>query len=433
MPDRPVQSDTAQHHEHPHPEPGTQNPEPGTRNPERPLTLAVILCTKDRPHDLARCLVSLAAQTRPADEIIIVDASGGAKDGGQRAEGRGQRAEDGGQRSEDGGQRSEDGGQRSEDGGQRAEGGGQRAGDEGRRTNTTAQPGHSPISNNHSPISNNQSPISNNQSPISNNQSPISNNQSPIPNNQSPIPNNQSPLTTLPSPPGLPAQRNLGLRQTQADVVAFFDDDVELEPGYLAALMAVYERRWGEGVGGVAGSTPGWRQSSEGAWWLKRVFGLTHVAASGEAVRLLPTLGLTWVAQPAHEIPCAALPGHCMSFRRTALDGIAFDESLGGYADGEDIDVGIQVGRRYPLWQTPDARLTHHKSRLQRADLRRRFFTRTRNERYLHRKLMPQTAFYRLAWVWGAAGRLLVAAMVGLRQGTPAPLLGVWAGLRTSK
>ena len=380
--------DGTMRHERPHPEPGTQNPEHPHTNPQSPLstpqTLAVILCTRNRPADLARCLASLAAQTRPADEIWVIDAS----------------------------ERAEDGGQRSEDGGQRAEVGGQRAGDEGRRTNTTAQPG---------------------QSPIPNNQSPISNNQSPISNLQSPIPNNHSPLTTLPSPPGLPAQRNLGLRQTQADVVAFFDDDVELEPGYLAALMAVYERRWGEGVGGVAGSTPGWRQSSEGAWWLKRVFGLTHVQASGEAVRLLPTLGLTWVAQPAHEIPCAALPGHCMSFRRAALDGIAFDESLGGYADGEDIDVGIQVGRRYPLWQTPDARLTHHKSRLQRADLRRRFFTRTRNERYLHRKLMPQTAFYRLAWAWGAVGRLLVAAMVGLRQGALSPLHGAWEGLRAVK
>lgn len=297
-----------------------------------PLTLAVLLCTRNRPQELARCLASLAAQTRPPDEIWVIDASD---------------------------------------------------------TAATAPP---PLAPRHPP-----------------------------------------PATHfLHTTPGLPAQRNLALRQTQADVVAFFDDDVELEPGYLAALMAVYERRWEEGIGGVAGSTPGWRQSSEGAWQIKRLFGLTHVRASGDAVRLLPTLGVVWVAQPQREIPCAALPGHCMSFRRSALEGVSFDESLGGYADGEDIDVSIQVGRRFPLWQTPDARLAHNKSRAERASLRRRFFTRTRNERYLHRKLMPHTAYYRLAWGWSALGRLLVAAAVGLRQGTAAPLQGVWQGLRAT-
>lgn len=308
-----------------------------------PLTLAVLLCTRNRSIELARCLASLVAQTRPADEIWVVDAS----------DGEGETL------------------------------GGRDAGTQGRRDGATQPATRNP----------------------------------------------QHIFTT----PGLPAQRNLALRQTQADVVAFFDDDVELEPGYLAALMAVYERRWKEGIGGVAGSTPAWRQSSEGAWQLKRLFGLTHVRANGDRVRVLPTLGVVWVAQPEREIPCAALPGHCMSFRRGALTGVDFDESLGGYADGEDIDVSIQVGRRFPLWQTPDARLLHHKSRAERAGLRRRFFTRTRNERYLHRKLMPHTPRYRLAWAWGALGRLLVAAAVGLRQRTLAPVQGVWEGLRQKR
>ncbi|NOZ70319.1 MAG: hypothetical protein GXP38_00150, partial [Chloroflexi bacterium] len=104
---------------------------------------------------------------------------------------------------------------------------------------------------------------------------------------------------------------------------------------------------------------------------------------------------------------------------------------LGGYADGEDVDVSLRVGQRYPLWQTPEARLVHHRSRAGRATLYRRFFTRTRNEHYLQRKLVPPTLHTHLAWWWGAVGRVLVAALVGLRQRSAAPLLGTIAGLFT--
>lgn len=296
------------------------------------LTLAVILCTRNRPHDLARCLASLGAQTQPPDEIWIIDAS-----------------------------------------------------DQPQDAQTLAADLPGAISDR---------------------------------------------IHYVHAQPGLPAQRNLGLRQTTADIVAFFDDDVELAPDYLAELLALYARHWHEGIGGACGSTPGWRQSSEGAWWLKRLFGLTHVRATADRVRLLPGMGMAWVAQPPAEIRCDALPGHCMSFRRAALAGISFDESLGGYADGEDIDVGIQVGRKFALWQTPSAQLVHHKSRVERSTLRRRFFTRTRNERYLHRKLMPHTAFFRLAWGWSAIGRTLIGLMVSARQRTLDPVRGVLAGLR---
>ena len=41
------------------------------------LSLSVVVCTRNRPGDLAECLASLARQTRPADEVVVVDASDG--------------------------------------------------------------------------------------------------------------------------------------------------------------------------------------------------------------------------------------------------------------------------------------------------------------------------------------------------------------------
>src|SRR5262245_7263786 len=42
---------------------------------DRTVTVSVVICTKDRPEMLATCLESLAGQTRPPEEIVVVDAS----------------------------------------------------------------------------------------------------------------------------------------------------------------------------------------------------------------------------------------------------------------------------------------------------------------------------------------------------------------------
>ncbi|MEN0068486.1 MAG: glycosyltransferase family 2 protein, partial [Myxococcota bacterium] len=51
-------------------------------------------------------------------------------------------------------------------------------------------------------------------------------------------------------PPGLPAARNAGLASTVGEIVVFFDDDVTLFPGCLAAHLAAYRDPT---VGGVVG------------------------------------------------------------------------------------------------------------------------------------------------------------------------------------
>ncbi len=292
------------------------------------LRLAVIICTKDRPHDLQRCLRSLARQSRPPEQLLVVDAS--------------------------------------------------------------EQPLQADAWQADLPM-----------------------------------------LRVIPAPAGLPRQRNLGLAQAQADVVAFFDDDVELAEEALAQLMAVYERRWAQGIGGVMGSDPGWRQSSGMMHWLKRLFLLTHVRARGSRVRVYRSLGVAWVARPQREIPVQAMPGFCMSYNLALLrqHNLRFDESLGGYADGEDVEMSLRVARLAPCWQSPAVLVKHHRSRAARATLYRRFYTRTRNERLLQRRLMAGQRLAGLAWWWSAVGRLVVAAAVGLSQRSTAPVRGVWRGL----
>ena len=58
-----------------------------------------------------------------------------------------------------------------------------------------------------------------------------------------------------------------------------------------------------------------------------------------------------------------------MSFRMSAIRGLKFDERRKGYALGEDVDFGLKALERGPLLYTPTARLIHHLSPTNRAEL----------------------------------------------------------------
>lgn len=46
---------------------------PESHTAHRPASVSLVICTRDRPAQLARCLASLSEQTRPPDEMIVVD------------------------------------------------------------------------------------------------------------------------------------------------------------------------------------------------------------------------------------------------------------------------------------------------------------------------------------------------------------------------
>ena len=81
-------------------------------------------------------------------------------------------------------------------------------------------------------------------------------------------------VTLIHTQPGLPRQRNVGIRAARGDVVVFFDDDVILEPEYLEELALVYERDAACAIGGVGGAQvpdPTPRESVARRAWSQRV------------------------------------------------------------------------------------------------------------------------------------------------------------------
>jgi glycosyltransferase involved in cell wall biosynthesis len=226
--------------------------------PHPPLTLSVVICTKDRPHLLAACLESLQRQTRPPQEIAIVDASA-----------------------------------------------------------TPSRDAADRLARN--------------------------------------MPGCQ--VALIGSPPGLPHQRNVGTRATTGAVVVYLDDDVVLEPGYLAAVARTFEADGSGRIGGVGGAQVPDPTPREGL--LRRVacrvflldtYGRGVVKRSGRP---------EYAFSPRTRMEVECLSGCNMAYRREVLDALSFDERLGGYALGEDLQFSYRVSRRWTLVLTPDARLEH--------------------------------------------------------------------------
>ncbi|MCU0309559.1 MAG: glycosyltransferase [Acidimicrobiales bacterium] len=103
----------------------------------------------------------------------------------------------------------------------------------------------------------------------------------------------------------LPRSRQIGVAETDGDVVAFLDDDAFADPNWLAELAGSY----GAGIGGVGGQARNGQPGEE-------------VEGSDQIGRFFTDGSLTgfFAADPGEEIEVDHLIGCNMSFRRAALE-----------------------------------------------------------------------------------------------------------------
>lgn len=142
------------------------------------------------------------------------------------------------------------------------------------------------------------------------------------------------------------AQRNLGIRASQKDVVAFIDDDAVAHDGWLQEILAPYADAKVSSVVGAVRQTDlpivpadrGPMMSNMG--WYQTV--------------------VNWQQPTIKEVPNGQ--GNNMSFRKSALAQIdLWDETLhGGCHSGEDVDVFVRLRRMGgKILYNPNAVITH--------------------------------------------------------------------------
>jgi len=227
----------------------------------------------------------------------------------------------------------------------------------------------------------------------------------------------------LDTEPGLTRQRNIGAKRASGDVVLYMDDDMELDPDYVGAMLDAFGRR--PEHGGGMGRLIETRAPRHGAVDVfRRLFMLTRPSSHG---RLQPSGLPTHVHGESVERDVEILSGGTMAFRRWVFSKIEFDERLTGYGYMEDVDFSYRASRLARLFYEPRAEAVHHSTPESPATAaaRRRMYA--INHHYLFFKNIFATCKWcLLAYLWSVAGMVLLSALAGRWQG----VLGYLRGMR---
>jgi GT2 family glycosyltransferase len=194
---------------------------------------------------------------------------------------------------------------------------------------------------------------------------------------------------------GLVDAKRVASARAVGDVVCFLEDDVTLEPNYLACIEGGFHSRPDMcGCSGVITNPP--RSSplyrAAHALFFRGIFYDPRVALTARALRGSKDL-----------IPCDILSGGLSCWRKHVFDRVRFD-TRNGFFWFEDMEFATRVVRAmgHHLYINPQARLEHHGSPVNRDvhGMRQR------------RKMTEAVVFYKTRREWPGAHRGLVIALV---------------------
>lgn len=207
---------------------------------------------------------------------------------------------------------------------------------------------------------------------------------------------------------GLTRQRNFALHRIACDLVAFFDDDVVLDAHCLERLEHAHRARPDlAGVGCFAeGFTPPTR-----LWRIRRALRMIPDLRPGSYT--LSGMSVPWRFHPLTNglVEGDWLPGCAMMLKTRAATDVLFNETLTGYAQGEDLEFSLRLRQRGRLALLGDARCEHLHEPAGRPDAFRlgemEIWNRYRIWRQVHR---PPTARaqWHFAYAWSLDTLMLV-------------------------
>jgi len=157
--------------------------------------------------------------------------------------------------------------------------------------------------------------------------------------------------------------RNLGAKKARGKVIAFIDDDVELERNWLEVVMKNFRSSQIGGVGGVPEGTRNLSDSVTYSIFLKPIIFLFQLRQIH-----------CWNMYSEHKVSIDFLSGTNMAFSKEAvLRAGGFDENFYEPADSEDLDFCLRVrDMGYYLILDPSARARHNCDYLQRVLVHRK-------------------------------------------------------------
>ena len=160
--------------------------------------------------------------------------------------------------------------------------------------------------------------------------------------------------------PSAAGQRNLGVDQSQGEIVVFVDDDVDLCPAFLDEVTAPIRNDTTNRVAGVSGriTNQGYSQPS-GLNWLLLAICLGNFRQSwagqlvGPAVNFLPD----GQAPETHRVEWLFTTG--TAYRKDVFQQYRFGSNFTGYSFAEDVHLSARIGRDWILLNAPKAYFYH--------------------------------------------------------------------------
>lgn len=194
-------------------------------------------------------------------------------------------------------------------------------------------------------------------------------------------------------------QKNYGIKECAGDIVLLLDDDIEIEKDFINNILAVFDSRSYDTIGGVCGNdTACLRTPRLSLRHIVRVLFFLYGYGNGK-FRLsglhTTNIGLKGIRKTEY------LPGAYTAFRKSVLMdvGLLDDSGLpGGSSPFEDVDLSYRVSRKYQNYYTEFAHCVHKHSELARAPIDVYNSMIVATYPYYFRKNIPQNILTKFAY-----------------------------------
>lgn len=220
--------------------------------------------------------------------------------------------------------------------------------------------------------------------------------------------------------PGLSAQKNIGVKNSEGEIVGFIDDDLTLDEACLENVGYLFRDE--PGLGGVGCLDASIRRIP----WPKRLFWRVFILPRFDGKgKIQPSGYPAFSGSPGRRAPVECLQGTAF-YKKDVFDKLRFDEGIPESGGMEDVDFSFSVSRCYKLVQTSDAKVCHRFSFVARPLPERVVYMMIYYHYRFFKKYCAVSFINRLCFVWSAAGEVLRSVCWAVRMRTLSPLIGVF-------
>jgi glycosyltransferase involved in cell wall biosynthesis len=206
----------------------------------------------------------------------------------------------------------------------------------------------------------------------------------------------------------LTSGRNLGLKNSTSEFVAFIDDDVILSKDYFRNIFFCFASKPN------AKALQGYiNQGKRNAIMnqIRRLFFLYNVQPNKS--RVLPSISAVYPSDLKNTAACEWISGSNQVYKRKFLNSLFWDEKLMKYSEGEDLDFSYRFSQKHKnsMFISPFASLIHAESKIGRMASSELFIMREVYALYLHNKLFSANFYHKIIFLWSRIGLVFIATL----------------------